>query len=317
MNRLAGILFLVSTASGLWSALGSASAPVSPGASESRSPDTLRATRIPHERFADARAVAADPLGALYVADAGRHVVIKLTAAGATLATVGGPGSADGQFDRPIDVDPTNGLVLLVADAGNGRIQLFSRSLAFLGAMPLSREIEGEQAAITYRRTDAPSRREAEGTPIAVTSSGSNETYALDGDRRLVIRWNENRRATAVFGGLDAGRGALGDPVDLWAGPNSLIYVADRTAGPLLVFDQHGSFVRRIGSADRRDVRAVAGNGNQVFLLLADELRAYSLEGRLVQTWKFDLELEPVDLAVDPQGRMFILSSSDLFELHP
>ena len=77
-------------------------------------------------RFDNARALAVDPRGRLYVADAARDVVSVLGPGGRQKMVLGGSGTRAGEFDTPSDVDPSNGQVILVADAYNGRVQRFS-----------------------------------------------------------------------------------------------------------------------------------------------------------------------------------------------
>ena len=76
--------------------------------------------------------LAADPRGQLYVVDAGLSTLYRLDVEGNVLARMGGPGSGDYEFDEPIDVAVSSGLVLIVADAGNHRLQWFSSEFRHL-----------------------------------------------------------------------------------------------------------------------------------------------------------------------------------------
>lgn len=277
--------------------------------------DTVTAVRVPHIGFEDARAVGADPFGALYVADAGRHAVVKFDTTGASIAVIGGPGSREGAFDEPTDVDPTNGLILLVADAGNRRIQLFSKALAFLGAIPLTRSDEGTLSGITYRRGDRETRDLSTGVPIAVASSGTNEIFAVDADRRAVLKWNENRRLTRVIGDVDAGPGVLGDPVSLWVGEESLLYVADRGASRVIVYDHFGTFVRTLADGRADGVRAVSGDDARLFIALKDAVLVYEDTGRFAGTIVVRMPEEIVDLTTTRDGALFILGATALYRL--
>ena len=60
--------------------------------------------------FEEAAAMDVDPAGIIYVADAGRHGIVKIDQNG-DQSIFGGPGESEGQFDGPADIDVTNGLV--------------------------------------------------------------------------------------------------------------------------------------------------------------------------------------------------------------
>lgn len=269
--------------------------------------DTVAATSYPRLTFGDAQAVEADPFGALYVADAGRHVVVKLDTSGVYVESLGGPGTREGAFDLPMDVDPTNGLVLLVADAGNHRIQLFSRSHAFLGSIPVS---AGEHAQVTYRRQDSDQRSMSTGRPISVASFGSNEIIAIDSDRNAVLKWNENRRLARVIGDVDAGAGMLAEPVSLWTDDESLIYVADRGRKAIVVFDHFGSYVRSIGEGRLGGIVSVSGQGDQVFAVLSDRILVFGRTGDLERTLVPVIDGALVDAAAAEDGSLFVLTAN-------
>ena len=274
--------------------------------------DTVAAIPLPHISFDDARAIEADPFGALYVADAGRHVVMKLDTTGAFIESIGGPGSREGTFDRPMDIDPTNGLVLLVADAGNNRIQLFSRSNAYLGSIPVS---AGETEQVTYRREDFDQRSMSTGRPISVASFGSNEIVAIDSDRNAVLKWNENRRLARIIGDVNAGPGMLAEPVSIWTDDESLIYVADRVRKTIVVFDHFGSFVRTIGEGHLDAIVGVSGRDKRVFAVLPDRILVYSSAGRLEQTLIPAVDAPIVDVAAPDDAGLFVLTATRVYRL--
>ena len=278
--------------------------------------DTLEAVPISEPTFHDARSVGVDPLGALYVADAGRDVVVKMDALGRLLATLGGPGSREGEFDDPSGVDPTNGMVLYVADAGNHRIQIFSRSFAYLGAIPLTRLDQPSSAGVTYRRQDGEGIAFSSGDPIDVAASSSNDLFAVDADRRAVLAWNENRRLSRIIGGVDAGRGALQEPVSVWTGEEAVLYVADRGAGCVVVFDQYGTFIRSIGAGLLADLRAVTFAGGRLVAALPRALMLYDGAGRFERRIDVRIPEEIVDITAGRDGTLYVLSGLHLYRLH-
>lgn len=278
--------------------------------------DTLEAVPLSVAGFHDARSVGVDPFGALYVADAGRDVVVKMDGLGRLLATLGGPGSREGEFDDPSGLDPTNGMVLYVADSGNHRIQIFSRSFAYLGAIPLARSDQRSSAGVTYRRQDGEGMAFASGDPIDVGASSSNDIFAIDADRRAVLAWNENRRFSRIIGSVDGGRGALLEPVSVWTGEGATLYVADRGAGSVVVFDQYGTFIRSLGAGLLADLRAVTYAGGRVVAALPRALVLFDEAGRSERRIEIRIPEEIVDVAAGRDGTLYVLSGVRLYRLH-
>lgn len=278
--------------------------------------DTLTPVRLPGAAFDDARALASDPLGFLYVADAGRHVVVKLQASGAVETVLGGPGSREGEFDEPSGIEPTNGLILFVADAGNHRIQRFSRAHAYLGSIPLTAAGEvGPSSRVTYRRGDGEAEGTNSGRPTAVATSDAKEIFAIDADRNVVLKWDENLRLAAVIGDVEAGRGALSNPVDLDVGAEGRLYVADRGRREVLVYDAYGSFVRTIGAGRLEQLRAVAASDSTIFAGHDRRLTVFSPEGNFHRAIHLDLPAPIVDLTFSPNGTLYLLTPNHLYTL--
>lgn len=281
-------------------------------------PDTLVPMPISGAAFEDARAVAADPFGFLYVADSGRHVVVKLRPTGAIEAVLGGPGSREGEFDGPSGVEPTNGLILYVADAGNRRIQKFSRSYAFLGSVPLTSAGEtSETSRVTYRRNDGDGDGFATGRPVAVASADAKELLAIDADRNVVLKWDENLRLSTVIGGVESGRGSLTHPVDIATGPRSRIFVADRGRRAIVVYDAFGTVLRTIGEGHLEQLRAVAVGQDYLYAGHDAAISIYGADGGLLRTIHLALDAPLTDLAVTEEGTLFILTSRQLYTLAP
>lgn len=84
------------------------------------------------------RGLAFDDAGRLYVADSGSHRVLVFDRSGSLLRTLGGEGTADGQFRAPYDVLVDARGNIIVADTYNNRLQFFDgegRHLKTFGAL--------------------------------------------------------------------------------------------------------------------------------------------------------------------------------------
>lgn len=270
--------------------------------------DTLIAHAPVVARFEQARGLAVDPLGGLYVVDAGRAVLVHLTPTGRVASLLGTFGFREGQFDAPQDVDATNGLVLVVADAGNGRLQRFSRQEQVLGSLAVPRLAPGRDR---LAEPGLPGRDQApRGRPVSVAVAPSNAVFVVEAEERMVMKWDAGRRFERVFG-AEADGGRLEDPVSV-AALGDLVYVADRGRGAVLVYDEFGAFVRVLGEAPVRDLRAVGGRDGRLWVVAADGVRLYAPDGTLLARAAVTLGADLVDAAwVD--GTLFLLTSTTLF----
>lgn len=257
--------------------------------------DVRRDQLQPLAAFEDARALGVAPAGHLFVADAGRDVVVQLGPDGRVIEVVGGTGSAPGQFDTPTDVDPTNGLVLVVADAGNSRIQRFSRGLRLLEMIPVGAEAQDPRSRYDMARDalQAP----ADGRPIAVVTTQADEMVILDAARNVVTKWERNRRAQRIIGGFGTGGDALIDPFALALGPDDKLLVADRGHDAIMVFDAFGTFIRPLARGALADATAIAIVGRQVWIVRSGAIWVYDWQGRPQQRFRFRLDAPLVDVA--------------------
>lgn len=279
--------------------------------------DTVVTEAVVLARFKEAHALAVDPAGLLYIADAGADAVLQLGPTGTRMALLGGPGTGEGEFDNPADIDPTNGLVWVVADAGNSRLQRFSRTLLYLESIPVAR--------IDRFTPGSPSRvanigrevqgAEADGRPIAVVTSSANEIFAIDGAQGLVLKWDASRRLERAIGGFDAGEGALGEPVAL-AVAEELLFVADQGQDAVLVYDHFGGYVRTLAPGRAVDVRGLAVSGDDLWIVLPHRLLVYGTRGRLRRV--IDVNLggdEPLEDLARFGDWTYLLTPTRLFRL--
>ena len=264
--------------------------------------------------FGEARALAADPAGLLYVADAQASTVVVLTPTGQIRQTVGGPGTQAGRFDGPADVDPTNGLSLWVADAGNGRLQHFSENLRFLESLPVGRigpadGPQSRQPVFDVGRDGSDVR--AEGEPVAVFSTTANELFAIDARQSTVLKWDAQRRPERVIGGFDARRGRLQQPVAI-AMAKERLFVADRALDALLVYDRFGTYIETLRPVSLQAVQSLAVERDRLWVATATHVHALTPGGSVKKTYEVDLDAPVVDVVVQPSV-MYLLTSATLF----
>ncbi len=263
--------------------------------------------------FSDARAVSVDPAGVVYVVEGARETIVTLHPDGRPIARLGGRGAAAGQFDRLADVDPANGLVIVAADAGNGRIQRFSSEFLFLESVAVDAgdEVDRDRHR-AYRKQDQEALS-GSGRPLAVATNASDETFVVEGDRGVVLKWSRERSFERTIGGYDAGPGALGEPVDLAIDDRSRsLFVLDRGRGDIAVYDLSGVYERSMGAGLAADAVAIDADGDRLFLVLPDALVAFSTRGLQEAMLPVEIDTPLVDAAVVTEGA-YLLTRQALY----
>ncbi len=264
-------------------------------------PDTVVVGGTLIAQFADARALAIDPGGTLYVADAGQDVVQILAPDGAALGKIGGVGTDHGLFHEPTDVDPTNGLMVVVADRRNGRLQRFTRANLHTETLPVHRA-----DAFLGPASNGP----GDGLPLAVAISHSNEIFVIESESRVVLKWDALRRPVLVVGGFGSAGGTLKDPVALAVNGNH-VFVADADAKAIMVYDHFGGFVRSIERGQLAEPRALSVDSSYLWVVHPKLIIAYPLG----DAERYDVNVHVGEGLVDAQfadGKLFLLTSTRL-----
>ncbi|MFB6271286.1 MAG: NHL repeat-containing protein [Salinibacter sp.] len=260
-------------------------------------------------RFGDARALAVDPRGRLYVADAARDVVEVLRPNGTRHMVLGGSGTRPGEFDTPSDVDPTNGQVLLVADTYNGRIQRFSEEGQYLESLPIGTGDRGRNDDWTFEEGRARRPIRGDGRPIAVARDDEGAVYVLDRRRRRVLKWSDLGQSGQIVGGH---RGRLQDPVALAVGEAQRVYVADRGQGAILVYNTFGTFRRRVPVSSLPSVRALTVHRGQLWIVSPGRVRIWESGEGLVAKRTVNRSAPLVDVAPHANS-VYLLTETRLF----
>lgn len=262
-------------------------------------------------RFGDARALAADPRGRLYVTDAAQDVVVLLEPDGTRRAVIGGSGTRPGAFDEPSDVDPTNGQMLLVADTYNGRVQRFSEEGKYLGALPVGPEDrEGTESWVSGDLQSGPSVR-GEGRPVAVASNNEGTIYVADARSGVLRQWTELGGAQRAGGGDPKQRSRLVDPTALALGPQGRLYVADAGRGEVLLYDQFGTFVRRLSTPPLPTIRALTMHQERLWIVCADRVVVWNRAREQVSEHPVELGHPLIDV-VPQSSALYLLTSKRL-----
>ena len=264
--------------------------------------------------FEDAVSLSVDQKGRLYVVDAQEATLTQLGWKGVVHNTWGGPGQGDYEFDEPMDADPSKGLIILVADAGNGAIKRYSSEFLHLGTFSLSEPEQGRTSG--YRVGEGNPDAVLEGRPVAIAASFAEELYAIDADRNAVIKWDADRRVERIFGSYNDGDGALVDPVALAVDAKGQVFVADAGQQSVLVYDAFGTYVRSMGAGQLEDVRAVAVYDGRLLVVLPRRVLVYETRGLLLHTYGIEGKEPLVDVAVADRD-FYLLTATHLLRSRP
>ena len=264
--------------------------------------------------FKDAISIAASPRGLIYVVDQGSSSIHEFDDKAQYLRELGGPGAAAGQFDEPMDIDPTNGLILVVADAGNGRIQRFSHEFLFLESLTLGNLDRNNGASFSSQpryRQDEDTERIGSGRPVAVRTSPDNRMYAIDAEERVIVEWDQDRNITQVIGEYSQGEGALVNPVSFELGTDGSIFVFDQGIGAIKVYDSLGGYLRVMGLGLLENAFFVESIENRIVVGLPGKLLIFQERGLLERTIELDLHGPVIDLLYE-SGHLYLLTARSL-----
>lgn len=81
----------------------------------------------------------------IYIVEQGKNRLVRIDHTGKLIATIGGKGSGDYQFSKPVDVDATNGLKIFVTDYNNRRVQVFDRRGQYLSSIAGRSSFNGDR----------------------------------------------------------------------------------------------------------------------------------------------------------------------------
>jgi len=239
----------------------------------------------------DASSIYITPDNELFLAESGANRILRLDKNGLRLDSLGRMGFGDYRFDRPFDVDATNGLKIYVSDYNNRRIQIFDRRLQYLSTLDLA-DITGHGRA--YRPTR-----------IAVNAFG--ELFVLDEEQKSLLKYDRNGRFEYS---VDLQSTGIRDmPVSMVL-TGDMIFLADPAGGVIHLVSDSGSYERFIGGID--PVYALTAFGGSVWA--ASEKMVYELDrrGRVLR----EFGIEGVDTIVSvAAGKeyLYLLDSGSIY----
>ena len=276
-------------------------------------PDFVISSGDPIVEFSRAGRLAVAPDGRLFVTDRDRNTLLIFTRDGTLQQRVGGPGTEEGQFYDPVDIDPGIGLVYSVADGQNGRIQRFSKEFRFLESLPVPVSSDGTlgEDDPSFRTGTSGVQWPSNSRPVAVTSSAADDLYVVEAQAHVVIRWDRDRRQRWIIGQDSGAPFSLIDPVDLVTN-SRFLFVADSGCDCIVVFDLFGTFIRIIAEGRLSNIKTVDRTPNGIVVVTGHRLIEFTEDGRRLRDIEVMVQDDLIDAAYH-DGRFILLTEHALY----
>ena len=173
-----------------------------------------------------AKSLSVDLSGFIYLADTGNNRIFKFSSDGELVKSIGGFGWEKEQFYTPVDIFASSGLDVFIADYDNQRVQRYDKDLNYI-----SSQYSDENWEERFRF----------GYPKSVALSRHGDLFILDGENNRLLKLDSFGEPELSFGDYSEGKGMLLDPVQLAISPADGIFVTDRQANKIFVFDYFGT----------------------------------------------------------------------------
>jgi DNA-binding beta-propeller fold protein YncE len=231
----------------------------------------------------------------------------------------GGKGNGKGQFDSPTAIAVDGNGTVFIADTGNGRIEKFSSTGAFLGIVKIAGNGQGEKAepsgiavdhtgniyvadtskhSIDKLAPDGTLMAEWKGPdpgfygPRGIAIGRDDSIYVVDQGRTRIVRFSTDGRVLSVWGSKGSGDGQFDDLTSVAVDQKTdKVYVADPRNKRIQVFDSNGKFLTKWlvpewGQPHGLEDLAIDSDSGRLYASSAniDTVIVYDLEGKRVET---------------------------------
>jgi DNA-binding beta-propeller fold protein YncE len=185
----------------------------------------------------------------------------------------GGKGKGEGQFDWPTAIATDQNGNVLIADTGNGRVEKFSATGAFLSIIEIAGSGHGQKAEpsgiavdragyiyVANASKQCVEKLAPDGTLIAewkgpdpgfygprrIAIGRDDSIYVVDQGRTRIVKFSKDGQVLSVWGSKGKGNGQFDDPTSVAVdGQTEKVYVADPRNKRIQVFDSNGRFLTK------------------------------------------------------------------------
>ena len=225
----------------------------------------------------------------IYVVEQGKNRLLKLDHSGKLIETMGGKGSGNYQFSKPMDVDATNGLKVFVTDYNNRRVQVFDKRGQYLSSISAS-DAFGDNRPYN---------------PTQIAVNGLGEVFFVDEAENYILRFD-----------LDS------NLLDEFRIPSEVKSVDEMnvTSREILILDRKSATIHRLalngsyqGFYGADGVNALSANEQGMWKSFTSRLE-FENRSRKRNTVEFTSQVNAIDIQVF-EGVAFILSAEELLKI--
>jgi len=202
-------------------------------------------------------AVYVTPQGEIYVTEEGAHRLQKFNLLGERIDAMGNQGLDDFQFDRPMDVDATNGLKIYVADFNNRRIQVYDNRFQYLSTIQKS---QGARFAGDIQ-------------PLVLATNPMNDLFIYDENRNRILKFNFN----GIFEFEVGIRGTDIESVTDMSAGQDFLFILDKRQQVIQILNHLVQYRRFLGGW--KDLKSISVNHNQLVAVDGSELIHMNIRG--------------------------------------
>ena len=266
---------------------------------------TVIDTTIDEQKLNQAKALAIDISGALYITDSEKHRILKFDKNNNFSKSIGGFGWDKEQFYSPYDVSANSTLDIFIADYNNHRIQRYDKDLNYISSF-YSNINQDESLQFGY--------------PKSITTSIHGEIFILDGENNRILKINSFGEPALSFGDFGEGKGSLQKPEQIVIGQNDKIYVSDSEANKIIVYDYFGNYLFEIGTDFLNKPHGIFINFNNLLFVTDsanNRIVIFNQYGDLIFQWsKISPDLGSFKNLIDIvafKNRVFVLDNDQVF----
>lgn len=210
--------------------------------------------------FKNAVSVTNDGKGFIYVLDNETNEVIKFDDKLNEVKRIGKKGWNNGEFDSPTYIDGSSGLDIYITDGVNYRIQRFDLNLSFISSLVTNTNTFDDKLKFN--------------TPLASIVLNMNALFVIDGENKRIVYYPDGITPITYFGGFQSAQKPLINPVKLLKDGYNCIYVFDRKANSIFIYDNFGNYVKSI---EYNTIKSVSIFNNIIYIFAGSELLMYDI----------------------------------------
>ena len=238
--------------------------------------------------------------GLIYVSDSGKDEIIMLDTLGTDLKTFGGYGWDENSFDDPSDVfaDP---LTIFIADKNNNSIKRFDKNLNYLSSLT-TQDKDNPEEQFKY--------------PISCATSNQGDLYFIESENKRIMKFDIFGNFIMNFGGFDAGKYQLANPIQLAINSLNDIFVID--GNDIVVFDQYGNGISRIYVGE--DLKSIRILFDQMVVCTSNEIYYTFLklaDPKLSQISLSEFDTTEIVSAIMINNKLYVLTEKSILVFNP